>query len=243
MTAPGAPAAYLRRTVSILEELSVSQAEAIDRAAAAVADAIGSGHRVFVAATSHVLHTELYLRAGGLAAVHPLGEAPDLASPMLSIEAGLLHGDGGFVPERGDVVIVGTNAGTDAGTVQVAIAARDAGLIVIGLTNVAYERHPDVVVEHPTGAKLVDLADILIDIGGDVGDAVLDIDGLEERFAPTSGAVLVTLAWAILAGASERLAAAGSPPIVYRSVQLPGGEALFHERRGRYERTRVGVDR
>jgi uncharacterized phosphosugar-binding protein len=243
VTAPGASAAYLRRTVSILEELSNSQAEAIDRAAAAVADAIGSGHRVFVAATSHVLHTELYLRAGGLAAVHPLGEAPDLASPMLSIEAGLLHGDGGFVPERGDVVIVGTNAGTDAGTVQVAIAARDAGLIVIGLTNVAYERHPDVVVEHPTGAKLVDLADILIDIGGDVGDAVLDIDGLEERFAPTSGAVLVALAWAILAGASERLAAAGSPPIVYRSVQLPGGEALFHERRAGYERTKVGVDR
>jgi uncharacterized phosphosugar-binding protein len=243
VTASGASAAYLRRTISILEELSASQAAAIDRAAGAVADAIGRGHRVFVAATSHVLHTELYLRAGGLAAVHPLGEAPDLASPMLSIEAGLLHGDGAFVPERGDVVIVGTNAGTDAGTVQVAIAARDAGLTVIALTNVAYERHPDVVVEHPTGAKLSDLADILIDIGGDIGDAVLAIDGLDERFAPTSGAVLVALSWAILAGASERLAAGGSPPIVYRSVQLPGGEALFHERRARYERSRVGVDR
>ena len=242
MTPLGAPAAYLRRTIAILEELAASQAEPIDRAAIAVAEAIGNGHRVFVAATSHVLHNELYLRAGGLAAVHPLGEAPDLASPMLSIEAGLLRGDGDFVPERGDVVIVGTNAGTDAGTVQVAIAAREAGLTVIGLTCVAYERHPDVVVEHPSGAKLVDLADILIDVGGDVGDAVLDIAGLDERFAPTSGAVLVTLAWAILAGAAERLAAAGSPPIVYRSVQLPGGEALFHERKARYERSRRGVD-
>jgi uncharacterized phosphosugar-binding protein len=125
----------------------------------------------------------------------------------------------------------------------VAIAARDAGLTVIGLTCVAYERDPDVVVEHPSGARLVDLADILIDVGGDVGDAVLDIAGLDERFAPTSGAVLVTLAWAILAGAAERLASAGTPPIVYRSVQLPGGEALFHERKARYERTRSGVDR
>jgi uncharacterized phosphosugar-binding protein len=240
---PGASAAYLHRTIAILEELSTSQAEPIDRAAAAVADAIAGGHRVFVAATSHVLHSELYLRAGGLAAVHTLGEAPDLASPMLSIEAGLLRGDGDFVPERGDVVIVGTNAGTDAGTVQVAIAARDAGLTVIGLTCVAYERHPDVVVEHPSGAKLVDLADILIDIGGDVGDAVLVIPGLDERVAPTSGAVLVTLAWAILAGAAERLAAAGTPPIVYRSVQLPGGESLFHERKARYEGSRIGVER
>lgn len=243
MTTAGASAAYLRRTIAILEEAARSQADAIDRAAAVVAEAVGGGHRVYVAATSHVLHGELYLRAGGLAAVHPLGEAPDLASPMLSIEAGLLRGDGTFVPERGDVVLVGTNAGTDAGTVQVAVAARDAGLTVIGLTCVAYERHPDVVVEHPSGAKLVDIADIVIDVGGDVGDAVLDIAGLDERFAPTSGTVLVALAWAILAGAAERLAAAGTPPIVYRSVQLPGGEALFHERRGRYQRTRDGVDR
>jgi uncharacterized phosphosugar-binding protein len=242
VTLPAASAAYLRRTVAILEEVGASQADAIDRASTAVAEAIASGHRVFVAATSHVLHSELYLRAGGLAAVHPLGEAPDLASPMLSIRAGLLRGDGDFVPERGDVVLVGTNAGTDAGTVQVAIAARDAGLTVIGLTCVAYERHPDVVVDHPSGAKLVDLADIVIDVGGDVGDAVLDIAGLDERFAPTSGAVLVALAWAVLAGAAERLAAAGTPPIVYRSVQLPGGEALFHERNARYERTRSGLD-
>jgi uncharacterized phosphosugar-binding protein len=239
---PAASAAYLRRTVAILEEVGTSQADAIDRASTAVAEAIASGHRVFVAATSHVLHSELYLRAGGLAAVHTLGEAPDLASPMFSIETGLLRGDGDFVPQRGDVVLVGTNAGTDAGTVQVAIAARDVGLTVIGLTCVAYERHPDVVVEHPSGAKLVDLADIVIDVGGDVGDAVLDIAGLDERFAPTSGAVLVALAWAVLAGAAERLAAAGTPPIVYRSVQLPGGEALFHERKARYERTRSGVD-
>jgi uncharacterized phosphosugar-binding protein len=240
---PAASAAYLRRTIAILEEVATSQADAIDRASTAVAEAISGGHRVFVAATSHVLHSELYLRAGGLAAVHTLGDAPDLASPMLAIEAGLLHGDGDFAPERGDVVLVGTNAGTDAGTVQVALAARDAGLTVVGLTSVAYERHPAVVVEHPSGAKLVDLADIVIDIGGDVGDASLDIAGLDERFAPTSGAVLVALAWAVLAGAAERLAAAGTPPIVYRSVQLPGGEALFHERKGRYERTRSGVDR
>jgi uncharacterized phosphosugar-binding protein len=242
VTLPTASAAYLERTISILRELATTQADAVDRAATAVADAISAGHRVYVAATSHVLHSELYLRAGGLAAVHPLGEAPDLASPMLSIEAGHLRGDGAFIPERGDVAIVGTNAGTDAGTVQVAIAARDAGLTVIGLTCVAYERHPDVVLEHPSGARLVDLADIVIDIGGDVGDAVLDIPGLDERFGPTSGVVLVALAWAVLAGAAERLAGAGRPPIVYRSVQLPGGEGLFHERRARYERSRRGVE-
>jgi uncharacterized phosphosugar-binding protein len=232
---------YLARTIEILETMATSQAEPIATAAAAVAEAIAEGHRVFVAATSHVLHTELYLRAGGLAAVHPLGETPDLATPMLQLSADVLRGDGDFQPEPGDVVLVGTNAGTDAGTVQVALAARAAGCLVIGLTCVAYERWPDVVVEHPDGGKLVDIADIVIDIGGAIGDGVIELDGLDTAVGPTSGVALAAAAWAILVEAAELLLERDLTPIVYRSVQIPGAEALFRERRAAYERTRRGV--
>jgi uncharacterized phosphosugar-binding protein len=232
---------YLARTIEVLETLAGSQTGAIAAAGSAVADAIGGGHRVFVAATSHVLHTELYLRAGGLAAVHPLGETPDLATPMLQLAADALHGDGDFRPEPGDVVLVGTNAGTDAGTVQVALAARAAGCLVVGLTCVAYERWPDVVVEHPDGRKLVDIADIVIDIGGVIGDGVIDLDGLDTAVGPTSGVALAAAAWAILAGAAERLLERGLTPIVYRSVQIPGAEGLFRDRKALYERTRRGT--
>ena len=83
-----AAAEYLRRTIEVLETMAREEADRIETAAARVADAIAGGHRVYVAATSHVLHTELYLRAGGLAAVHPLGETPDLARPMLDLGAG-----------------------------------------------------------------------------------------------------------------------------------------------------------
>ena len=232
---------YLAQTIEILETMVATQAEPIAAAAAAVAEAIAAGHRVFVAATSHVLHTELYLRAGGLAAVHPLGETPDLATPMLQLSADVLRGDGDFRPEPGDVVLVGTNAGTDAGTVQVALAARAAGCVVIGLTCVAYERWPDVVVEHPDGGKLVDIADIVIDIGGVVGDGVIELDGLDTAVGPTSGVVLAAAAWAILVDAAERLLDRDLTPIVYRSVQIPGAEELFRERKAVYERTRRGV--
>jgi uncharacterized phosphosugar-binding protein len=232
---------YLARTIEILETMAATQAEPIAAASAAVAEAIAAGHRVFVAATSHVLHTELYLRAGGLAAVHPLGETPDLATPMLQLADDVLRGDGDFRPEPGDVVLVGTNAGTDAGTVQVALAARAAGCLDVGLTCVAYERWSDVVVEHPDGGKLVDIADIVIDVGGAIGDGVIELDGLDTAVGPTSGVVLAAAAWAILVDAAERLLDRDLTPIVYRSVQVPGGEALFHERRAAYERTRRGV--
>ena len=233
---------YLARTIEILETMATTQAEPIAAAAAAVADAIAAGHRVFVAGTSHVLHTELHLRAGGLAAVHPLGETPDLATPMLQLSDDVLRGDGDFRPEPGDVVLVGTNAGTDAGTVQVALAARAAGCIVVGLTCVAYERWPEVVVEHPDGGKLVDIADIVIDVGGAIGDGVIELDGLDTAVGPTTGVALAAAAWAILVDAAERLLARGLTPIVYRSVQIPGAEALFHERRAAYERTRHGYE-
>lgn len=231
---------YLRGTIEILETLAATQAPAIEAAAERVAVAIADGGRVWVAATSHVLHTELYLRAGGLAAVHPLGETPDLAQPMLELSDEVLRGDGDFRPAPGDVAIVGTNAGTDAGTVQVALAARVAGCTVIGLTCVAYERWPEVVVEHPSGGRLVDLADIVVDIGGAIGDGIVDLPGVDTAVGPTSGVALCAAAWAILVGAAERLVGRGLVPVVYRSVQIPGAEALFHERRARYRATRRG---
>jgi uncharacterized phosphosugar-binding protein len=235
-----AAATYLSLTIDVLETLAATQMDAIERSAQAIATAIADGHRVFVAATSHVLHTELYLRAGGLAAVHPLGEPPDLSRPMLTIEAGALRGDGDFLPEPGDVVLVGTNAGTDAGTVQVALAAGAAGCTVIGLTCVAYERWPDVVLEHPSRARLMDLADVVVDIGGAVGDAVVELESLDTSVGPTSGVALAAAAWAILVRAAELLVAAGLTPLVYRSVQIPGAEAVFRERMDVYARTRRG---
>lgn len=239
---PGAGQRYLARTIDVLETMATGQAESIAAAAAAVADAIAAGHRIFVAATSHVLHTELYLRAGGLAAVHPLGETPDLAIPMLQLSSDVLRGDGDFRPEPGDVVLVGTNAGTDAGTVQVAMAAHDAGCIVIGLTCVAYEQWADVVIEHPDGHRLIEIADIVIDVGGTIGDGVVELPGLDTAVGPTSGVALAAAAWAILVDAAERLLARGLTPIVYRSVQIPGAEALFRARKARYERTRIGFE-
>jgi len=50
-------------------------------------------------------------------------------------------------------------------------------------------------------------------------------------------------AWAILVRAAELLVERGLTPLVYRSVQIPGAEALFHERMATYARTREGFTR
>ena len=238
---PRAELTYLDAAGNAVRDLATTQALAIGAAADAIARAIASGGRVFVASTSHVLHSELVLRAGGLAAVHALGETPDFARPMIELERGVLTADAPFRPAAGDVVLIGTNAGTDAGTVEIAIAARAAGCSVIALTCVAYESWPDVVRDHPTGGRLMDLGDILIDIGGVVGDGIVALPGLDDAVGPTSGVALVAAAWAILVGAAERLLEQGLTPVVYRSVQIPGAEALFHERRAAYDASGRGA--
>ena len=239
MTAAGE---YLDAAIGVLRRLRDEAAGAMGVASALVAEAIASDHRVWVAATSHTLHTELVFRAGGLAAVHPLGETPDLSHPLLDLSAGSLGSHGTFELEAGDVVLVGTNAGTDAGTVEVAIQARAAGCLVVALTSVAYEQWPDVIRDHPSGQVLGELADVVVDIGGALGDAAVTLDGLDTPIGPTSGVALVAASWAILLGASERLLARGLVPITYRSAQLPGAEAEFEERTARYETTRRGYE-
>ena len=63
-----------------------------------------------------------------------------------------------------------------------------------------------------------------------VGDGVVALPGLDDAVGPTSGVALVAAAWAILVGAADRLLEQGLTPVVYRSVQIPGAETLFHER-------------
>jgi uncharacterized phosphosugar-binding protein len=233
---------YLALVVGQLSALADDQAGAIEQAAGMIAAALADGHRLWVAATSHVLHTELVMRAGGLAAVHQLGSAPELARPMYGAEMAERLGDGDVEPSPGDIALVGTNAGTDAGTVEIAVAARRAGCRVIALTCVEYETFPDVVAEHPSGRRLVDEADLVVDVGGVVGDAIVDLPGLDVPVGPTSGVALVACAWAILVRASELLLARGSRPLVFRSAQLPGGQDDFQAKLARYQATGRGVE-
>lgn len=231
---------YLRKTIEILETLATSQAEPLERAAAWVAEAIGSGHRVYLTKTSHTLHTEGYKRAGGLVAVHPLGAEIDFDQPMFPAELAATLRDGHWTPEPGDIAIAGSNAGTDAGTIEIALACQRLGCKVIALTQVAFEQSPLVVVDNPSGQKLHEIADLVIDLGGEVGDGVLPLPDRDYMICPTSGVAGVAAMWAIFAGAAAKMIATGKSPLIYQSAEVQGGMALFEQLNAEYERTGLG---
>jgi uncharacterized phosphosugar-binding protein len=212
--------AYFEAVQARIFRLGDTQLPAIEEAGQAVANAIAADRRIWIARTSHTLHDEGTYRAGGLMAVHVLHDA-------IAVEAG-------------DVVIAGTNAGTHAPYIDLAQAVRARGGALIVLTQVAFERDPGVVLAHPSGHRLSDYADILIDLGGEAGDGEFTLLDTGLRVLPSSGVTGVLALWMIFAEAMDRLIDQGMPPLFWQAIQIPGAVEANAERLRAYHQTGKG---
>ena len=74
------------------------------------------------------------------------------------------------------------------------------------------------------GKKLTDFADIVLDTGAPVGDAMVRVPGLDTPVAPGSTVGGVLLINSIKAEVAARLTAAGQPPKVLTSPVICGRE-------------------
>jgi uncharacterized phosphosugar-binding protein len=211
---------YFRVVSDLLESMVETQTAQIERAAERCAAAIGEGHRIWLSQTTHCLHDEATGRAGGLIACHVLHDP-------ITIEAG-------------DVVLMGTNAGTTYRAVEIATIARERGASVVALTQLPYETDPEVLVFHPSGKRLHELADVVVDLGGHVGDGVFAFPEIDARVMPSSGVTGMMAMWMIFSQAVELLLAEGKVPLVYQSLQLPGAIARNERLVAEYGRTRRG---
>ncbi len=184
--------------------------------------AFGTGH-------SHILAEELFYRAGGLVQVRPIlfeGVMLHASAPLsTSLErlpglADALLADHPIV--AGDVLIVASNSGGNVVTSELAARVREIGGRVIAVTSL---RHATSSAARPTTVRrLHELADVVIDNGGHVGDAAIDVDGFEQKVGPTSTVVGAAILDAMVAEVVELLVARGIRPEVYASSNLEGGD-------------------
>jgi uncharacterized phosphosugar-binding protein len=142
--------------------------------------------------------------------------------------ADALFDDQGMV--EGDVLVVASNSGSNAVASRLAQRARDAGVRVIAVTSLGHATSPEARA-NPL-PRLHELADVVIDNGGVVGDAAIEIDGFERRVGPTSTVVGAAMLNAIVAEAVERLVARGITPDVYASSNIEGGDKINERLRG-----------
>lgn len=214
-----------------VEEIWRHQLGQVEQAGAWLAEVLRHDHWLFTFGTghSHLLALEPFYRAGGLARVKPIlteelmlhrsASASTLAERETGKAERLLdwHGVG-----RGDLLLVASNSGRNVVPVEMALGARARGARVIALTNLRHAaQHPS---RHPSGWKLSDVADLVLDNAGVAGDAAVEVAGPAGRLlaGPTStitGAFLLHLV--ILAGMEQGMAS-GWRPEVFESSNANG---------------------
>jgi uncharacterized phosphosugar-binding protein len=76
----------------------------------------------------------------------------------------------------------------------------------------------------PRGVKLQDFADVTLDTGAPVGDAMVRVDGLDTPVSPGSTLGGVMVVNAIKSEVAARLTAVGQPPKVLSAAAVVGSE-------------------
>lgn len=204
---------YCQQAMEMAQVAVQTQLSPVHGAAELVADTIENGQRFWAFGTghSHLLVEEIWGRAGGMTAVHPILEPGLMLHEGLQKSSGLERLPGlaeVLIQEHpvgdGDCVLVISNSGRNAVPVEFAELARRRGATVIALTSL---RHSEAVASRaPGGQRLFEVADIVIDNCGVPGDALLDSPG--GRLGPTStfiGSLLVqALATAVVGILQER---------------------------------------
>ncbi|MFQ3535342.1 MAG: SIS domain-containing protein [Aggregatilineales bacterium] len=179
----------------------------------------GSGH-------SHLLAEEGHYRAGGLACVVPIlhtslmlheGAAlSTLAERQTGIAAALLAR---YRPCERDCLIVISNSGVNAVPVEMAQAARRQGLHVIAIMALAYARQAPA---NANGIKLMDVADVVLDNQGQLGDALVALEAAPVKVGPSSTVVGAFLLNGLLVEVAARLAAVEEAELpIYLSANMP----------------------
>jgi uncharacterized phosphosugar-binding protein len=213
---------YLNAIIPLVRRLGDEPAAGAIRAAGeAVANALSSGGKVWLTETSHCLHTEATYRAGGFMAAHILTDP--------------------VVVQQGDCVIEGTPVGVTRLAIDSALKAKARGAVLVALTNVAFENHPNTLLEHPSGRRLHELADIVVDLAGPIGDGVFEDPQSGTRIIPHSGVSGMVAMWMIFSEAVALLQARGETPRFYECVAVDGAPEKNRRERDDYLATGRGV--
>jgi uncharacterized phosphosugar-binding protein len=129
----------------------------------------------------------------------------------------------GYPVTAGDVVFVVSNSGRNAYPIEMAQSAKARGATTVALTSLKHTR--GVTSRHPSGKRLFEVCDLVLDNGADYGDASVEVgkDGL--RMGPVSTISGVFLINAVIAEAVDLLAERGVAVDLYQSANGQGGEA------------------
>lgn len=127
-----------------------------------------------------------------------------------------------FDLKDGDTALIISSSGCNVVPVEMAEEFLRRGVKVVSIISTTHSEASTS--RHRDGKKLQDFADVVLDTGAPVGDAMVKIDGLETPVSPGSTVGGCLLINAIKAEVAQRLTQAGQPPKVLTAGALVGAE-------------------
>lgn len=217
----------------------------LDAAVAIMADAIAAGGVIQAFGTGHseAFAMEIAGRAGGLIPTNKIALRNVVLNGAFDAE-GLTASDLERNPDiaeylwnsspinTGDVFVIASNSGVNNSIIGMALLAKRNGHPLIAVTSMEHTMR--VQPKHPSGKRLADLADVVIDNQAPYGDATLQLTG----GTPVGSVSSITCAYIgqlLTIGVATRLGADGGVPPLYLSANIPGGDEHNNALEAKYE--------
>jgi len=238
-------AAYAIAASEAIRAVAASQAAGIAAAADLMADCLaGNGVlQAFGTGHSEAFAMEIAGRAGGFIPTNKLalrdavaaagaGADPE-ADGKIERDPALAQYIYALAPDAQpqDVFLIASNSGGNGSIVEFARLVKEKGHKVIAVTSLAHTTR--VTSRHPSGLRLFEVADVVLDNGAPYGDAVLPLpDG--GSACGLSSITAALLAQMMVAETLVRLVERGVTPPVYLSANIPEGDAHNDALEARY---------
>lgn len=213
---------YLKNIINNLKEIEEKEGEKIEKASRLVADTIKNDGLIYVfgCGHSHLPGLDTFYRAGGLANVSPLLDT-DLMLHNGAAKSSRMEKMSGIAPEvfrrycigENDILFVLSASGKNQVPVEMAQAAKQSGVKVIGISSSEY---------FDRGGRLHNYVDIAIDCKVPYGDASVKVGDAMMGGLSTYAACFILNS--CLINGSEIALNEGTVPPVFMSGNIDGGK-------------------
>ncbi len=234
---------YIENIKKLIEKVENDGIDKIQESAEILSQTLISGNRIFLFGTghSHMLSEELFYRAGGLVNVQPI-LVDELMLHISASKSTLKEREEGMAQRifseykiaKNDTVIIISNSGRNGVIVDMALLCKEMGVKTIALTNLEHTYSGDS--RHKSGKRLCEIADLVLNNCGCVGDACIEIDGIDGKICPTSTVMGAMILNSVVAACVELCVEKGFTPDHFASSNIDGGDEINNRLVEKYEK-------
>lgn len=234
---------YIDNIKKIIEQIEGKCSESIEESAKIFSRTLLNERKIFLFGTghSHMLSEELFYRAGGLLNIQPI-LIDGLMLHISASESTVKEREEGLAEKiftqykitKDDTIVIISNSGRNGVVVDMALLCKEKGLNVIALTSLEHSLAG--ASRHKSSKRLCEIADIVLDNCGCLGDACIEVDGVSGKICATSTVSGALILNAVVARAVEICAEKGICPQHFLSANVDGGDQVNNKLIEKYKK-------